>query len=148
MNRVTQADFGKAVGISGPMVSDLVKRGIIDLKRGMDQSILDYCANLREKAAGRSGNGEYDLTDERARLAHHQANIAALDEEVKKKTLIPYDVVVARWQEITATIRAKLLSLPPQMAATCAQSSKDEVEKESKRLVYQALNELVEDIDY
>jgi phage terminase Nu1 subunit (DNA packaging protein) len=148
MSLFTQAELARIVGVSGPQISDLVRRDVIDIKRGRQQSIIDYCAHLREKAAGRSGGGEHDLTEERARLAHHQANIAALDEQVKKKALIPFDVVVERWQEISANVRAKLISIPPQMAARCANSSKDEVERAAKDLIYQALNELARDVEY
>jgi tRNA1(Val) A37 N6-methylase TrmN6 len=88
------------------------------------------------------------VEQDRAALDAIRANIAALDEQVKKKALIPFDVVVDRWQGISANVRAKLLSIPPQMAARCANSSKDEVERAAKDLIYQALNELARDVEY
>lgn len=148
MTRATQGQLGAAVGISTPAVSDLVRRGVLDLSKGLDKSILDYCAHLREKAAGRSGGGEYDLTEERARLAHHQANIAALDEKIKEKHLIPVDVVVARWQDILTNVRARLLSIPTQLAATCAEAPRIVVEKKANELVKTALEELSANVDY
>ncbi|QXP94361.1 hypothetical protein [Methylococcus capsulatus] len=54
----------------------------------------------------------YDLEAERARLAHHQANLAALEERTKRAELIPADVVTAEWCNQAANIRAKLLNLP------------------------------------
>ena len=148
MSKITQGTFGATVGISTPAVSDLAKRGIINLSRGLEQSVLDYCAHLREKAAGRSGGGEFDLTEERARLAHHQANIAALDEKVKEKTLIPADVVVDRWQQIAANVRARLLALPPQLGATCANLGTADVERKANDLIRQALEELAGEPEY
>ena len=148
MIKVTHAEFAIAVGVSRPDVSDLVKRKIIDLTKGMDQAIIDYCSHLREKAAGRSGGGKYDLTEERARLAHHQANIASLDEKVKEKTLIPADVVVSRWQDILTNVRAKMLSIPTQLAATCADSPRKTVEAKATQLVKTALDELSDSVEY
>lgn len=148
MNKVTHAAFAIAVGVSRQDVSGIVKRGIVDLSKGMDKSIIDYCSHLREKAAGRSGGGEYDLTEERARLAHHQANIAALDEKVKEKTLIPADIVVTRWQDILTNVRAKVLSIPTQLAATCAESPRQVVEKKATQLVKTALDELSDSVEY
>lgn len=148
MTRATQGQLGAAVGISTPAVSDLVRRGVLDLSKGLEKSIIDYCAHLREKAAGRSGGGEYDLTEERARLAHHQANIAALDEKIKEKHLIPVDVVVARWQDILTNVRARLLSIPTQLAATCADEPRTVVEKKANELIKTALEELSTNVDY
>ena len=148
MSKVTQSVFANTIGVSVPAVSDMVKRGIVDLSKGLDRAIIDYCSHLREKAAGRSGGGEYDLTEERARLAHHQANIAALDEKVKDKTLIPADVVVSRWQDILTNVRAKMLSIPTQLAATCADSPRKTVETKATQLVKTALDELSESVEY
>lgn len=91
-----------------------------------------------------SSDGQsYDLEAERARLAHHQANLAALDEEVKRKNLIPADVVESRWQALAANVRAKLLNLPGRGAVKVAGlESVQEIEKELRALVYEALSEL------
>jgi phage terminase Nu1 subunit (DNA packaging protein) len=90
----------------------------------------------------------YDEKLERARLLHHQANIAALDEAVKQKRLIPADVVLDRWDQIGGNVRAKLLSLPTQLAATCAGLSRDEIEEKAGDLIRQALDELSADPAY
>jgi len=90
----------------------------------------------------------YDEKLERARLLHHQANIAALDEAVKQKKLIPADVVLDRWDQIGGNVRAKLLSLPTQLAATCAGLPRDEIEEKAADLIRQALDDLSTDPDY
>lgn len=90
----------------------------------------------------------YETDKERARLLHHQANIAALDEKVKERQLIPADLVLTRWQDIAATVRAKLLSIPSQLAATCADSPREDVERKAAALVRQALEELATDVEY
>lgn len=84
----------------------------------------------------------YDLTAERARLAHHQANIAALDEDVKRKTLIPAEQVKSKWQDMQAAARARLLALPTRVAASCVGRDEIEIEREARDIVNQALEEL------
>lgn len=94
---------------------------------------------VNRSAAGPDG---YDLTAERARLAHHQANIAALDEETKRKTLIPAEQVRTKWQDMLASFRARLLSLPTRIAASCVGLDESAIEKAARDLVHQSLDEL------
>lgn len=90
----------------------------------------------------------YDLEAERARLAHHQANLAAMEEDVKRKSLIPADVVKSEWCTQAANIRAKLLNLPGRGAVKVAGlDSVQEIEKELRALVYEALRELAGQTD-
>lgn len=110
----------------------------------IDQVRVAYIRHLREQAAGRasSEDGEYDLVAERARLAHHQANIAALDEDVKRKTLIPADQVKSKWQDMKASARARLLALPTRVAASCVGREEVEIERMARDIVNQALDEM------
>lgn len=110
----------------------------------MHDLVTPYCAHLREQAAGRASSeeGEYDLVAERARLAHHQANIAALDEDVKRKTLIPAEQVKAKWQDMKASARARLLALPTRVAASCVGREEVEIERMAREIVNQALDEM------
>ncbi|WP_263079500.1 terminase small subunit [Endozoicomonas sp. Mp262] len=64
------------------------------------------------------GNGTevFDYDVENARLTHHKANIAALDEQVKEGKLIPADVVEAAWVDFVAAFRAKILGIPTKAA--------------------------------
>jgi phage terminase Nu1 subunit (DNA packaging protein) len=103
----------------------------------------DWLRKRYSAEIGATKDGEvYDKQVEHARLLHHQANIAALDEEVKKKTLIPEQVVLDRWQGILANVRARLLAVPSQLAATCADAPRQDVEQKAVELVRQALDEL------
>ena len=58
-----------------------------------------------------------DPNKERARLTHHQANIAALDEREKSGELVRRDDVVAEVSESIANCRAKLLTIPTKLAS-------------------------------
>lgn len=84
----------------------------------------------------------YDYDAERSRLTHHQANIAALDEEVKRGNLIPVEQVRQYWQGLLASARAKLIGLPVRIASSCSGRSSTELEDESRRIVYEAMEEL------
>ncbi len=97
---------------------------------------------------GRGEDETYDTDAERARLIHHQANIAALDEQVKEKTLIPAEVVASEWQHIFGNIRARLLSIPTTLAASCAHATREQVQEKAQELIKQALEELVEVVEY
>lgn len=109
----------------------------------MHDLVRPYCAHMREIAAGRSSEKcEFDLTAERARLSHHQANIAALDEEVKKKTLIPAEHVKARWSDMLAAFRARMLALPSRMASSCVGMTEAQIEREVRDGISLALDEL------
>lgn len=141
-SKLTQTQFGAIVGISQPTVSDLLKRGVLTPGSTGQQWITEYCAHLREIAAGRASDGDHDLVAERARLAHHQANIAELQEAATRKTLIPADQVRAKWQDMTAAARARLLALPTRIASSCAGKEPADIEREARALVYQALEEL------
>ena len=58
-----------------------------------------------------SDDGVYDLTAERARLAHHQANNEHLKEQQLRGSLIPAEIVVRYGAASVVAVRAKLLSL-------------------------------------
>lgn len=83
-----------------------------------------------------------DYNAERARLTHHNANIAELDEARKRGELIPRDEVIAEWQMVIASVRAKLLGLPVRLASTCAGEDFRAIEDEARRIVHEALTEL------
>ena len=84
----------------------------------------------------------YDIEQERARLLYHQANLAELDEDVKTGTLIPAETVFERWSAVVVSVRAKLLSMPSQLAGKCANMTQAEIEIIAGQLVRQALEEL------
>jgi len=94
------------------------------------------------------GDGEtYVYEAERARLTFHQANLAALDESVKRGNLIPAETVAAEWADIVGRCRSKLLALPSRLAPkamSCA--TVRECEDFARAEVYAALNDLSNDI--
>ena len=102
---------------------------------------------LADVGIGQDGTA-YDYEAERARLTHHQANNAALDEAKKRGELIPAEDVAREWADLIGRARAKLLGLPPRLAAhamTCA--TVREAEEFARAEVYAALSELGETPD-
>lgn len=70
----------------------------------------------RKPQSNESDTGNLDIVQERARLTYHQANIAELDEDVRRGELIPADVVERVWSDMAASFRAKILSIPTKAA--------------------------------
>ena len=88
------------------------------------------------------------LDVERARLTHHQANLAEIEEATMRRELIPAEDVAREWADMVGRARAKLLGLPPRLAAhamTCA--TVREAEEFARAEVYAALSELAETPD-
>ena len=65
-----------------------------------------------KRFADKIGDEGYDYMAERARLTHHQANIAELEAEQRRGNLWPTETVGLMLQRIIGNGRAKLLSIP------------------------------------
>jgi hypothetical protein len=50
-----QADLGELVGITQSVVSELIADGVLRPEATLRQWLIDYCAHIREAAAGRGG---------------------------------------------------------------------------------------------
>jgi hypothetical protein len=86
---------------------------------------------------------DYDYDTEKARLTHHQANIASLEEEVKRKNLLPADVVQSHWEQMVANMRAKLLNLPGRLSSVVlGVETVQDAEREAMKLVRESLEEI------
>lgn len=85
----------------------------------------------------------FDGTKERARLTHHQANIAELDEDQKRGELVERTAVVIEVSEAVANMRAKLLNLPHKVASVVvAMDDLHEVKAILESAVHESLTEL------
>jgi phage terminase Nu1 subunit (DNA packaging protein) len=86
-----------------------------------------------------------DLTAERARLAHHQANKYHLESENLKGNLIEADIVQEVWEAQLANLRAKLLTIPTKAAPRAAiLDDEKQVVTYLQKLIHDALEELSE----
>lgn len=94
---------------------------------------------------GKDADAQFDLTEERARLAHHQANKTELEEKVLRGQLLPYETVQNVQSRMIMAFRAKCLSLPTKTAPRLAYlTDLPEIEAEIRSAVYDALSELSE----
>jgi phage terminase Nu1 subunit (DNA packaging protein) len=112
----TQAEFAALVGISQPAVSGLLSRGIITEGGTLAEWSAMYCDHLREKAAGRATEGNHDLATERARLAHHNANIASMEERRRAGELCDMAGVVITMARIGSNFRTALERVADKLA--------------------------------
>lgn len=88
-------------------------------------------------------DNDYDYDTEKARLTHHQANIASLEEEIKRKNLLPADVVQSHWESLAANTRGKMLNIPGRLAnSVMGAETVQEAERAAMELIREALEEL------
>ncbi|NTV25486.1 MAG: hypothetical protein HGB01_04670 [Chlorobiaceae bacterium] len=93
-------------------------------------------------SGGDDGAAVYDLDEEKTRLTFHQANIAELRGRLGSGEMVPIADVKAAWSNLMTVARAKMLSLSPRLASTCAGRSADEIQVEAARIIDEALQEL------
>lgn len=94
----TQAEFGALVGVSQPAVSDMLAREVLSPGRTAGQWLLDYCAHLREQAAGRGADGE--LAFQRSELARVSRERAEIKLALERREYAP----VASLEQVLATV--------------------------------------------
>lgn len=93
---ISQRQFSDLVGVSESAVSGMVKAGVITTGQSGGSWLKDYCAHLREMAAGRAASGDLSLAAERAALAKIQRQRIELELEEKRGALIPIDLIEPR----------------------------------------------------
>jgi phage terminase Nu1 subunit (DNA packaging protein) len=108
--RNTQAEFAKLVGITQQAVSQLIRKGVLSAHGNLVQWIGEYCANLRDQAAGRkSESGKFDLVDERARLAASQREKIDIEIARLRAELVPLVMVGDILSHHSSTVRSHVL---------------------------------------
>jgi phage terminase Nu1 subunit (DNA packaging protein) len=141
---LTAAELGAIIGVSARRVRQMLHEDDPPPQDPVTRKFPPGAVGewLRARIAAEYGR-EHNLEHERARLAHHQANIAAMAEADKRQNLIPADVVTAEWCNQAANVRDKLDAFPaPAAAAVAGLGSVADIERELRRLVYQTLREL------
>ena len=86
----------------------------------------------------------FDLTEERARLAHHQANNEALKESQLRGELLPAELVIEMGAALVAAARAKVLAIHSKCRSRFPSIEQD-VADEIETLSREALSELGND---
>lgn len=104
----THEAFAALVGISRPLVTDLVGQGVLEDGAPVGQWLLVYTARLREQAAGRSAA----QANERARFERLKADHQAMVNAQKRRELVPTDLLEQILADIGRRIVVVLEALP------------------------------------
>ncbi len=109
------------------------------------QVMLWYARQEVKKLRTDKEGNVYDIEAERARLTYHQANKAAMDEDVQSGDLIPSGKVKSAWASLVISFRAKMIGIPNK-AAPQIMGVEDLRETESilQDMIYDALSELAD----
>lgn len=92
-----------------------------------------------------TGANQVDFMAEKTRLTYHQANIAQLDEEIKRSNLIPSQLIEKTLFDVFSAFRAKALSIPTKMAhQVVATNNIQEAESLLSEQINEALIEMSE----
>jgi len=94
----SQTEFGALVGVSQQAVSEMLARGVLTAGQSAAEWLLDYCANLREQAAGRGADGE--LAFQRSELARVSRERNEIKLSVERREYGP----VALLEQVLATV--------------------------------------------
>ena len=147
---ISQSEFGAHVGCGRRQVSDYLARGIIARdERGrvdVDAGRIALLAHLRSTAAGRSAEyGSLDLTAERARLAHEQADAQEIKNSELRSGLIPSIEVEKYLVSLLSGVQTHLRGVPSRAAPLAyAAESAQEAKEIIERLQTEALQEIAD----
>ncbi len=132
--KMTQEEFGRLVGISQSAISDLHKRGILTAGIAAGEWLLQYCAHLREVAAGRLASGDLDLAGERARLAREQADKLAMQNAITRAELAPAHLLEEVLGKAGARVAGILEAIPGQLRRRNAGLSADDLQHVAREI--------------
>ena len=149
----TQAAFGELVDISQQAVSDLKARGVLTDNATLLRWNHEYCAHIREQAAGRAGQIEAGLTAERARLAKEQADKIAMQNAVARRSLAPVSVIEEVLGKVGTRIAGRFDALPgalrrrlPDLPAEALRLIEETIAEARREVASMSLDDLV-DVD-
>ena len=89
-----------------------------------------------------SGDGDLNLTQERARLAKEQADKTEMDNAVRREELIESDEVVRVVGGLISSARSKLLAIPAQVSAYLANKDANDIQSQLSDAISETLEEL------
>lgn len=158
LDPVTQEFFSILVGISQPKVSQLLSDGVLTREASAHVWVLEYCARLREQAAGRLVDelSGLSLTAERAALARSQREQQDMKNAVTRGEFAPVallaEVLAACGASIAATLDAiegQVRQLVPDLPEPAMQAilatvarARNTAVRETARLIRNELEEL------
>lgn len=150
MSMVNKRELSEVVGVTERTLTTYSKQGMpiaAASARGKASKFdtVDVINWMIQKEVTKlSFGGNLDLTEETARLKHHQANNEALKEDQLRGSLIPEIVIREHGAGMVSAFRSKMLALTTKIRNRFSDLS-DDVIDEIQRLITEALEELGSD---
>jgi len=145
----TQTELAEHLDLSPQSISDLVRKGVITIKKGRSPVNIDACRvqyinHLRKNASHykKSGTGG-DIVEESTRLKKFQADKAELEVNQLEGKLIPASLVKDTWSSLVGNAYAKLLNIPTNLAHQLLAA---ENYNQTFDLIKNSLNEALEEL--
>jgi len=136
----------KLLDLSERRVQQLSREGVIPkAERGQYDligSVRGYVRYLRDQAL-KSQAGAPDYMAERARFIRARADIAEMEAQEKRLSLIAADQIEAAWIAVLALLRTRLLGLPDRLAP---QAFEQTTVGETRTLIRMAIREVLDDL--
>jgi phage terminase Nu1 subunit (DNA packaging protein) len=140
--------IAKLLDLSERRVQQLSREGVIPkATRGQYEligSVRGYVRYLRDQAA-KAQAGAPDYASERARFIRARADLAEMEAEEKRGSVIAAEDVEAAWIAVLALLRTRMLALPDRLAPQLhAEASPASVRDVMRGAIREALEELAE----
>lgn len=142
MEKVTQSELAKEIGVSRQRIGMLVKRGILKLDKNkkLDREKALFILNENRKIAKVELK---DYADARAEHENYKARIAELEYKRIASELILKDEVIAMISKVITTSKTKLMSIPGKIAPQIV--GEDNIKK-IKTVIEREINEVLNEL--
>ena len=138
--------IAKLLDLSERRVQQLSREGVIPkAERGQYDligSVRGYVRYLRDQAQ-KAQAGAPDYAAERARFIRARADLAEMEAEEKRRSLIAADQIEAAWIAVLALLRTRLLALPDRLAPQAFEQS---TVGDTRNLIRAAIREVLDDL--
>ena len=138
--------IAKLLDLSERRVQQLSREGVIPkAERGQYDligSVRGYVRYLRDQAV-KAQAGAPDYAAERARFIRARADLAEMEAEEKRRSLIAADQIEAAWIAVLALLRTRLLGLPDRLAPQIFDQS---TVGDTRNLIRAAIREVLDDL--
>jgi phage terminase Nu1 subunit (DNA packaging protein) len=138
--------ISKLLDLSERRVQQLSREGVIPkAERGQYDligSVRGYVRYLRDQAT-KAQAGAPDYMAERARFIRARADLAEMEAQEKRRSLIAADQIEAAWIAVLALLRTRLLALPDRLAPQAFDQS---TVGDTRNLIRAAIREVLDDL--
>jgi phage terminase Nu1 subunit (DNA packaging protein) len=138
--------IARLLDLSERRVQQLSREGVIPkAERGQYDligSVRGYVRYLRDQAI-KAQAGAPDYAAERARFIRARADLAEMEAEEKRRSLIAAEQIEAAWIAVLALLRARLLALPDRLAPQAFEQS---TVGDTRNLIRAAIREVLDDL--